>query len=215
MLGVWMLAGLAIAMAPWWIRNWQVVGRFVPTTLQVGESLYDGWNPEATGASDMRFVDRFRDELKAEDMGAGRSAAERPCFEERLDRRMRNAAITWAQTNPGRVLELAGNKFLRMWNVWPNEPALRRAVIGAAILVGYVPVMALAVLGAWKFCRRGWPFVLCWLPAVYFTSVHVVFVGSLRYRQPAMLALIVLAAGAVERMLSAQHRNAKPHPRAG
>ena len=36
---------------------------------------------------------------------------------------------------------------------------------------------------------------LCWLPAVYLTLLHVVFVSSLRYREPAMLALLALAAG--------------------
>jgi hypothetical protein len=45
--------------------------------------------------------------------------------------------------------------------------------------------------------RRGWPYILCWLPAVYFTLLHTVFVSSIRYREPAMLAMLALAAGAL------------------
>ena len=46
----------------------------------------------------------------------------------------------------------------------------------------------------WRYARRDWPYLLCILPAVYFTLLHIVFVSSIRYRQPAMLPLIVLAA---------------------
>jgi hypothetical protein len=51
------------------------------------------------------------------------------------------------------------------------------------------------LVGVWRYTRFGWPCFLAWLPAVYFTLLHVVFVSSMRYREPAMLALIVLAAG--------------------
>jgi hypothetical protein len=40
---------------------------------------------------------------------------------------------------------------------------------------------------------------LCGLPAIYFTLLHMVFVSSIRYREPAMLGLIVLAAGVLVR----------------
>ena len=33
------------------------------------------------------------------------------------------------------------------------------------------------------------------VPAVYFSLLHMVFVSSIRYREPAMLAIVVLAAG--------------------
>ncbi|MFH1266194.1 MAG: glycosyltransferase family 39 protein [Planctomycetota bacterium] len=193
--GAAMLAGLVLAMMPWWIRNAAVTGRFVPTTLQVGASLYDGWNPEATGASNMGFVGRIAEaELR---QPTGGPDAGHDLFEYRLDRRLRAESLAWARSHPGRVAALVWIKAARTWNFWPNEAAFSAWPLRLAVLLTYVPVMVLAVLGAWKTIHRGWPYVLCWLPAVYFTLLHVVFVSSIRYRQPAMLALMILAAGAI------------------
>ena len=61
----------------------------------------------------------------------------------------------------------------------------------------FAPIIVLAAVGAWRYCRRDWPYLLCVLPAIYFTCLHVIFVSSIRYRQPAMLVLIVLAAGVI------------------
>jgi hypothetical protein len=191
----WMLLGLLMAMLPWWIRNACVTGHFVPTTLQVGASLYDGLSPEATGASNMDFVQRYEQEQhQAMSRSSERSDQE---FERALDRRLRDDALAWAQANPGRALRLAGVKFLRMWNVWPNEPGLSsRWFVCWGVFFTYTPLLVLAIIGAWRTVGRGWPYILCWLPAVYLTMLHVVFVSSVRYREPAMLALLVLAAGA-------------------
>jgi 4-amino-4-deoxy-L-arabinose transferase-like glycosyltransferase len=199
--GAWMVAGLAAAMMPWWIRNWQVTGRFVPTTLQFGESLYDGLNPQATGASDMRFVDRFRQELRKEDAHRVTSATAQASFEERLDRRMRDEALTWAKANPVRVVQLAIVKCARIWNVLPNEASLRQPLFCVVAAAGYLPILIFGICGVWKYARRSWPYLLCFLPATYFTCLHMVFVGSIRYRQPAMLPLIVLAAGFVGHLI--------------
>jgi 4-amino-4-deoxy-L-arabinose transferase-like glycosyltransferase len=201
-LGLWMMLGLVAAMSPWWIRNAQLTGTWVPTTLQVGESLYDGLSPVATGASDMAFVDTFRRELQAEDAAARESPRE--CFEQRLDRRMRAAALAWAASHPADVMRLAAVKFQRIWNVWPNESALRDWRFRVVVMVGYLPILVAAIGGLWRYGGRGWPYVLCVLPAVYFTGLHVVFVGSIRYRQPAMLPLIVLAAGFIAQWLERQ-----------
>ncbi|HVX60521.1 MAG TPA: glycosyltransferase family 39 protein [Pirellulales bacterium] len=193
-LGAVMLAALALAMTPWWVRNWQVVGHFVPTTLQVGASLYDGLNPQADGSSEMSFVARFQQEERDAERQAG--GLKEP-FEYRLDQRLRRAALNWAQAHPARVAELAGIKFLRIWNVWPNDAQFRNLPLRLVTFSTYVPVLALGIWGAWKMRHRGWPVVLAWLPAVYLTLLHLVFVGSIRYREPAMLSLMALSAAAI------------------
>ena len=193
-IGVGMLAGLIVAMMPWWVRNARLTGRFVPTTLQVGASLYDGLNPEATGASNMDLVPEAVKDLRRRAAAEGETGA---ALEVRLDRQFRTEALTWSRSDPARVARLAAVKLVRMWNIWPNEASLSSWPIRLAVLLTYVPILLLGMIGAARTIRWGWPYILCWLPAVYFTMLHMVFVGSIRYRQPAMLGLIVLAAGAV------------------
>jgi 4-amino-4-deoxy-L-arabinose transferase-like glycosyltransferase len=190
LVGAAMCAAVALCMLPWWVRNMRVTGHFVATTLQVGASLYDALNPDADGGSDMNFIPRFAAQQHAFDTMGPDSE-----FEYRLNRRLQRAAVEWAMANPARAAQLAGIKFVRIWNVWPNEPSLRSWPLRLVVFVTYTPLLCLGIVGAWRFTRLGWPYLLAWLPAVYFTLVHLVFVGSLRYREPAMLALVALAAG--------------------
>ena len=153
LLGITMLIALALVMMPWWVRNWNVIGRFVPTTLQVGASLYDGLSPKADGSSDMRFVPGIEAQLRAADASNPPGASDPP-FEWRLDRLMRNESLDWAAAHPGRVLQLAGTKLLRMWNVWPNEPSFRSWWVRMAILLTYTPIVLLAIAGVWRLRHR-------------------------------------------------------------
>lgn len=196
-----MMAGLVAAMAPWWLRNAQVTGRFVATTLQTGASLYDGLGPQADGSSNLDFVHRFA----AEQRQAGNSGEGSP--EEQLERRIRTESLAWAKENPGKVLRLAGVKFLRIWNCWPNEARFASWPIRLVVFFTYTPLAIFAIIGVWRTIGRGWPYFLCWLPAVYLTLLHVVFVSSIRYRGPAMLALLALAAGTVMEMWKQKTRD--------
>jgi hypothetical protein len=178
-------------MAPWWIRNALVMGRFIPTTLQTGASLYDGLSPEATGASNMDFVAHFE---ALERQATNTADTSQEPFEVRLDNRMRAASLDWAKTHPTRSTQLAWIKLLRIWNFWPNEPQMSSWPLRMVVLFTYPPLLIFAIIGAWRTFDVGWPYRLCWLPAVYFTLLHTIFVSSLRYREPAMLALLALAA---------------------
>ncbi|MCI0362031.1 MAG: glycosyltransferase family 39 protein [Planctomycetaceae bacterium] len=203
LIGGVLLTSLAMTMIPWWARNYLIAGRFVPTTLQVGASLYDGLSPTATGASDMRFVPRFVAEQKAAD---AQTAIHHGTFEDRLDRRMRDAALDWGRENPGRVATLAWVKLRRIWSPIPNAAEFGGGLTRLVLTLTYTPVIVLAAIGAWRYVRRDWPYALCVLPAIYFTCLHVVFVSSIRYRQPAMLVLIVLAAAVASEWVFARMR---------
>ncbi len=182
------LCGVAIAMSPWWYRNYRITGHFVLSTLQVGASLYDGWHEGATGASDMSFTEPFEREF-AQRWEAGEGSD----YEYELDRAYRRAAKTWAGEHPGRVIELAWIKLGRMWKPWPSAEMFSSSLMRVAVMGGFLPIFTCGLAGLWLNRRRGWEIWLLAFPAIYFTILHVIFVSSIRYRQPVMLVWCVPA----------------------
>lgn len=198
-----LLLAQVLVLAPWWVRNYEIAGRFVPTSLQVGASLYDGLSPTANGGSDMRFVEIFRSKQHEAD-AASVAQGQQPAgiFEDRLDTSMRDASIAWAKTHPADVWRLWQVKLLRMWSPFPNAGEFRSMKTSLILTAGYIPLLLLVLWGVLKSVRTGELFRSPWilatlLPAVYFTALHTIFVSSIRYRQPALVALIVLAAWAI------------------
>lgn len=182
-------------MAPWWIRNYAITGKWVPTTLQVGASLYDGWHPGASGSSDenMDFVLPFIADQEAEDeMLAKQGMPLESTLEWRVDRRLRQAALAWAWENPSDVIRLSLVKCRKMWSPLPVAREVQPLVRWSEG-IGYVALMGGALVGAWRGRReRGaW---LAWMPCLYLAILHAVFIGSVRYRQPGVMLLSPLAA---------------------
>ena len=183
--------GCVLVMFPWWVRNYEVTGRFVLTSLQTGTSLYDGWNPEATGASNMAFAPKMKAASLKEWKLAGRPERE---FEFAFNEQMKKRAFEWARENPGRVAELAWIKLKRIWSPLPNSREIGSKMVRFAIALFFLPVLLLALVGAWRVRGDGMAMAICVGPAVYFTLLHMVFVGSIRYRHPPMMTLLILAA---------------------
>ncbi len=198
-----MLIGIGFTMSPWWIRNANITGRFVLTTLQVGPSLYDGLHAGATGASDegMRFMDQFL----AEQISADAQASNSPStLEFRLNRRAQQAALEWAVANPSETALLAFRKFLRTWSLWPNGGEVGSSTLRVGLTLGCFGILALAIVGTLGGTAeiavqggstgcRSWAVGFYWLPCLYFTMLHMIFVGSIRYREPALLVLTIVA----------------------
>jgi 4-amino-4-deoxy-L-arabinose transferase-like glycosyltransferase len=187
--------GAVAVMAPWWVRNYQVTGKWVPTTLQVGASLYDGWHPGASGSSDenMDFVIPFLIAQNLEDETLAKQGQPLESTREwRVDRRMRQAALAWAWENPSDVIRLSLVKFTKMWSPLPVAREVPWWIRGAEGFA-YVALVLGAWVGAWQWRReRGaW---LAWMPCLYLGLLHTVFIGSVRYRQPAVMLLCPLAA---------------------
>ncbi len=188
------LLGFVLGMSPWWIRNAQVTGHFVPTTLWVGASLYDGWNKRATGASNMEFMDHPA-EFGLDDRLPQMSEWEQ-------DRYLEDAAWQFARSQPLRVLSLAWAKFVRFWNPLPNAAEWRSGWLRLISLFTCGPALVLAALGAWRLRRRWRVLLLLAGPLLYFAAIHLIFVSSIRYREAAMLPVLGLVAAGLFSLIS-------------
>ena len=132
------LSSFCVLMFPWWFRTVRATGRFAPTAIWVGASLYDGLNPAATGASDMRFLDR---------------PEFRSLGETEQDEALRHAALDFARTNPTKVVRLAMVKFGRFWSPWPNDSNLSSPLVALASSLAVLPGFAFAAFGLWESRR--------------------------------------------------------------
>jgi 4-amino-4-deoxy-L-arabinose transferase-like glycosyltransferase len=185
------VAGLTLIMTPWWVRNAQTYGRFIPTSIWLGASLYDGLNPKATGASEMSF-------LAGPDL--------RSLDEINQDRALTRRSLEFVRENPSRSLELALIKLGRYWSPWPNADqfaSLKGAVASALVVI---PTYALILVGTWNRRRDVRALVLLAGPLIYFCAVHLVFVSSIRYRIPGEMVATTLAGIGFQSILSRRSR---------
>jgi len=193
-----LLAACLLTLLPWGYRNWQVTrqttgtGHWVVTTLWSGPSLYDGWNPTADGGSNMQFFER--DRLMSR------------MSEQAVDRHYRNLAFRYAWTHPQRVAELAILKMKRFWSLWPTSAVLQRVDVRLIMTAYFVPIFLLGLRGAWLVRRQRWHLLLCVGPLLYFSAIHLVFVGSMRYRLPAEFPFLLLSAFGVRSLLASAGR---------
>jgi hypothetical protein len=174
------LLTVILCLTPWIIRNYYVSQHFVPTTLWMGPSLYDGLSPQATGKSDMRFID------------------EEKLFQQHsefaVDQIYRQRAYSFASGNPGQVLKLALIKLGLYLKPWASADELRSWWGHLVILVSTLLVLVGSSIGfyLWK-PDKSTAFLLIW-PIFYFALLHMVFVSSLRYRLPADYPLLIATA---------------------
>lgn len=180
------LAVFGAVMLPWVVRNHQVTGHWVLTSLWSGPSLYDGLNPDADGGSDMQFIER--DNVMA------------TMSEYEMNRHYQQLAWQYARENPGRAISLAGRKLARFLQPVPNALQAGWVVWGlcGAVSIGFV---LLCVEGIRSRLLDPVGLVVLIGPFLLFAAVHMVFVGSLRYRLPAEFPLAILAATGLRQWL--------------
>jgi hypothetical protein len=183
--GILALLCVVVSLVPWAVRNRTVLGEWCCLTTRAGISLYDGVGPQATGASDLGSVQRTG------------MAAE--LSETQWNEYFKRESWSAIRRDPARIARLAGRKLLRMWNPLPNVETYRGGYTQWISAIWTVPIFILAIAGAVRWMvlyRRKGLVVIAFLllPAVYFSLLHSLYIGSVRYRLPAIPMIAVLAA---------------------
>jgi 4-amino-4-deoxy-L-arabinose transferase-like glycosyltransferase len=142
------LAGAALVVSPWTIRNYLLFGAFIPVSANGGHALLVGNNSEATGGYlpvDKQYLDL--DELA-------------------YDRLARHLAWRWIKENPGRFLALVPRKEMLFlgdsadgayWTLKekPGTSDLRYALAKGLANAYWLAILALMGMAVWKH-RQGW-----------------------------------------------------------
>jgi hypothetical protein len=81
---------------------------------------------------------------------------------------------------------------------WPNADQFSDVGLKIAVAVYFIPVLAAAAAGLIWGPRNPWVWILTLGPIVYFSCIHTVFLGSLRYRLPAEYPFCIAAAVGIQ-----------------
>jgi len=171
---------------PWWIHQYEKYGEFVRFSLADGIVLYSGNNSLNTTGGGVRRVNG------TSDMDLNQfSQIENPV---RRNDAMKGAAVSYIIKNPYNFIELAGVKFMRFWRLWPYTEHYQQWYVIAASLLSYGLVLFLAIGFVFRNSKRYFREIIPVLALIgYLTLVHMVTIGSIRYRFPLEPFLIIFA----------------------
>ncbi|HTV48049.1 MAG TPA: glycosyltransferase family 39 protein [Phycisphaerae bacterium] len=200
---------------PWWVRNYQLFHEdfFRLTTLE-GISLYEAVYPDATGGPKQSDIT-----LPTYMLGMNES---------QRDLAFKQMAIQQIRDNPARIMKLAIIKMARTWSPWLNSEEYSSPRLNAVLTIWYSCLYALALagivgflakIGRYKQSKTGalttGLFGVLVINILYFTLMHALFIGSVRYRVPLMPEVTVLAAmgfGYLTRTINARQTEGQPNP---
>ena len=188
--------GCFLALLPWAWRNHDVTGHWIFTSLWSGPSLYDGLHEGATGASDMQF-------LEDDNLFAKMSEFE-------VNEQYKKRAVEFVTSHPGRTIQLAFIKAGRYLSPSLNATGFSGGPFSLFCVAWHFAFAVLITRGIWDLRRKLSIVALLASPFLQFLLVHMVFVGSIRYRLPVEFPLSILAAHGFVLLWQRWNRRGRP-----
>ena len=179
-------------MSPWWIFQYEKYDDFVRLNLGAGHILYSGNNiHNKTGGGIGGGVDvDFSDFRYMKDMPIERNRA------------MKEEAINFIKNNPGSFVNLMGKKFVRFWRLWPYADEYNKPHFIIISLLSYGLMLFAFIHFLLFFVIKNWrvhvPIILF---IMFLTLVHIITIGSIRYRFPIEPFIIIYGCYSISRFL--------------
>lgn len=197
------IATVAVVIAPWTIRNAIVMDAFVPVATNASQTLWSGHHPGATGGQTYPpadYLDRFPADVRTRELESSKA--------------LRDDAIEFMLTNPGRELELIPLKIVHLLRGdsyaldWVNAGEENRPGplspiwverIGVVADAAWFGLLTLTVVGGIVLGRRRfWSLPIGRLAATSFATALFLYgfayYGNYRYRLPYEPLMVVVAA---------------------
>jgi hypothetical protein len=184
------MAIMLSVVSPWTLRNYRVVGAFVPISTNGGQTLYAANNPRADGLA------TAADPIPGESDEVSR------------DRLRMKAALSWIRSNPGRWCHLALVKATYTWGTsstimsvvsTDRLPPRAEAVCKAVLNVGWVSLLVWCVAATIRHRPWAWPVMVPGsLVIAYVFGLHLFYEANSRHHLPVIPLLCMVAATAME-----------------
>jgi hypothetical protein len=175
-----------LIMSPWWIYQHDKYGQFVRLTLADGIILYSGNNPmNKTGGG-------VGNKMGVSDVDLTKFNIIKDPIERNNE--MKKEAIKYISANPLHFIKMSVVKFIRFWRLWPHTEHYQQWYIVASSILSYGLVLVLSVGFFVRSIKNNFTKLLpIYILIAYLTLVHMVTIGSIRYRFPLEPFLIIFA----------------------
>jgi len=200
-------AFMMVAIAPWTVRNYVVMNRFVLLSTNFGVVLHTANNPEADGREMMmKPLPGEKDEVE-------------------MNKRHIREAVTWIAGHPLRFLKLVAYRIGWTWGtdssfvsckLYDKVPDWLLNAIRGIVQIVYLALVAVVVVGLLAYKEEVLGSVLglvLMAPVLYIWALHLVCQAHGQHHLPAIPFMIILGGAALGRyggFLSGQVRTAMP-----
>jgi hypothetical protein len=185
-----------VIMGPWWGHQYIKYGEFIRLNLADGIVWYSGNNPlndSGGGVTDPIKGNDF-DHTYFEEKYLNSLPKKNYLNYKEYNKALREESFDYILSNPVKFIEMSLVKFVRFWRLWPYTSYYSSYIYIFISLFSFLPLLILSLATLWRCNSKQFQLIIPILSLVtYLTLVHMILIGSIRYRFPLEPFMAILA----------------------